>query len=178
MPQVQNDSQPAMSSWSLAQAQNNMNVRPLRQNPYERAQRGLQNGVDNPYMQQPVQPVMQQQVQYQMQHRPVEKVPIESARVAEVRPGEARPADARPMEQKPDARQEVRPAEPRLAEVKSTPETLYAEKVERLRKMNSDGKVIQTLDELGKMGFLDYERNFKLCRDCGSNIEQIVNLLF
>lgn len=41
----------------------------------------------------------------------------------------------------------------------------YREKIEKLKKMNSDGKVIKTLEELGSMGFFDYDKNLKLCRD-------------
>jgi hypothetical protein len=57
-------------------------------------------------------------------------------------------------------------------------EVEYAEKLQRLRKFNSDARVVACLQSLGSMGFYDMEKNMKLCMQFHCNLDQILeNLL-
>jgi hypothetical protein len=72
--------------------------------------------------------------------------------------------------------QSIQPASEKV-EQKSLAELQYQARVENLIKMKSDQKVIDTLNELMGMGFLDYDKNFKLCMTYKCDVNQVVNNL-
>jgi hypothetical protein len=61
--------------------------------------------------------------------------------------------------------------------MKQSPQDEYFERLERYRKFNSDQKVLAVLQNLGQMGFTEFDKNMKLCMETGSNLDVILDRL-
>ncbi len=61
--------------------------------------------------------------------------------------------------------------------MKQAPQDEYFERLERYRKFNSDQKVLAVLQNLGSMGFVEFDKNMKLCMETGSNLDAILDRL-
>ena len=46
-----------------------------------------------------------------------------------------------------------------------------------MKKFSADARVLAVLQSLGQMGFVDYDRNYKLCMENHSNLDVILDKL-
>lgn len=46
-----------------------------------------------------------------------------------------------------------------------------------MRKFSADTRVLAVLQNLGQMGFVDYDKNYKLCMENNSNLDVILDKL-